>query len=534
MYPKYQNGSRYFLYARKSSESEDRQVQSIDDQITRLNELARDFGLKIVDTLTEAKSAKKPDNRQIFDRMIERIKSGEADGILCWQINRLSRNPIDSARVQWLLQQQVIKSIQTIDKEYRPEDNVLLFNVESGMANQFILDLSKNVKRGNQGKLEKGWRPGMAPIGYLNELSDHTIISDPDRFHLLRKGWDLMLTGRYTVPMVWKTINNDWGFRTAKKRRTGNKPISISGMYRIFTNPFYAGIIMHNGHEYPGKHEKMITMDEFDQVQEILGRKGKPRPQKHTFPFTGMIRCGECGCLITAEIKKKFIKKEKKLRYYTYYHCTRRKENYKCSQTSCVTAEELEKQINSEISKVSILPEFRVWALQVINRENDEEIQDRTMIYCNLQKTLTETQTQLDNLTKMRYRELIDDQTFLKERDELTDKIRELRKQVDRTEARTDHWAKIAQQKFDFAAYALEEFKIGSKDKKREILAELGSNFLLKDQKLTITAHPLLKQISERYFPLEKEYCTLEPGSWSENKRKNEALTSLILHWQAR
>ena len=135
---------KYFLYARKSSESEDRQVQSIDDQINRLKQLAKDLSLDIKKTYTEAKSAKKPDNRPIFNEIIQRIENGEAGGILCWQINRLSRNPIDSGKLSWLLQQGILKSIQTIDRQYLPEDNVLLFNVESGMANQFILDLSKN------------------------------------------------------------------------------------------------------------------------------------------------------------------------------------------------------------------------------------------------------------------------------------------------------------------------------------------------------------------------------------------------------
>jgi len=111
---------KYFLYTRKSSESEDRQVQSIDDQVNRLKELARDLNLEIKKIYTEAKSAKKPNNRPLFDEMIQRIENGEADGILCWQINRLSRNPIDSGKLSWLLQQGILKSIQTIDRQYLP------------------------------------------------------------------------------------------------------------------------------------------------------------------------------------------------------------------------------------------------------------------------------------------------------------------------------------------------------------------------------------------------------------------------------
>ena len=129
---------KYFLYARKSSESEDRQIQSIDDQVNRLKELSDNFGLKIEKIYTEAKSAKKPNNRPVSEEMMKQIENGEASGILCWQINRLSRNPIDSGKLSWLLQQNVLKAIQTIDRQHLPSDNVLLFNVESGMANQYI------------------------------------------------------------------------------------------------------------------------------------------------------------------------------------------------------------------------------------------------------------------------------------------------------------------------------------------------------------------------------------------------------------
>src|SRR3989344_3428546 len=132
---------KYFLYARKSSEGEDRQVQSIDDQINRLKQFAKDVNLDIKKIYTEAKSAKKPNNRPLFDEMIQKIEDGEADGILCWQINRLSRNPIDSGKLSWLLQRGVMKSIRTMDREYLPEDNVLIFSVESGVANQYILHL---------------------------------------------------------------------------------------------------------------------------------------------------------------------------------------------------------------------------------------------------------------------------------------------------------------------------------------------------------------------------------------------------------
>ncbi len=524
---------QYFLYARKSTEGEDRQVQSIDDQVKLCKEKAKRLNLKIKKVYTESKSAKKPNNRPVFDEMMKRIEAGDAQGILCWNINRLSRNPIDSAQVQWLLQQYIIKSINTIDREYLPDDNVLLFNVESGMANQFILDLSKNVKRGIQSKIEKGWRPGMAPTGYKNDVLTHTIAVDQERFDLIRRAWDYTLTGNYTVPQILDKLNNEWGFRTLKKKKVGNKPLAMSGLYKIFTNLFYAGIIVHKGKEYPGKHKIMITLEEFDRAQVLLGRKGRPRSKKHKFAFTGMIRCAECGCSITAETKKKFIKNTKEIRYYTYYRCTKRKRHLKCNQKP-LRKEKLEKQIIENLNEITILPEFKDWALEVLNESNDKEITERTLIYEMQHRTLVNTQKQLDNLTKMRYRELISEKEYIKERNNLQKDITRLKDKLKHTEQRANNWLELTEKTFEFATYARVHFINGDLETKKKILAGLGSNFLLKDRKLFIQGNKWLQPIKQGYPVLEKEYQRLELDKTCLNKTKTESLTSVITRWQGR
>ncbi len=525
---------KYFLYARKSSESEDRQIQSIDDQVNRLKELSRNLNLELVDVYTESKSAKKPNNRPLFDKMIERIENKEADGILCWQINRLTRNPIDGGKLAWLLQQGILKSIQTIDRRYLPEDNVLIFAVETGSANQFILDLSKNVKRGIQRKLNDGWRPGPPPQGYMNDLATHTIIKDPDRFDLIRKMWDLMLTESYTPPKILEIANNKWGFRTRKLKRLGGKELSKSGIYKIFTNLFYAGIIEHKGQQYPGKHEPMITPEEYDKVQIILGRKGKPRPQKHHFAFTGFIRCGECGCLYTAETKTKIIKNTGELKKYTYYHCTRRKKEINCSQRKSIKEEDLELQIEKELEKYTILPEFRDWALEILNKRNDKEIKDRTKIKESQDKALIQTQKELDNLTQMRYREMIDDEAFMKNKAVIEAKITEIKATRGEIENRAEKWLELTEKTFNFATYARQAFITGTLERKREILMSLGQNAIIKEGKLVIKPYEWLKPIAKNYPSLEKEYLALEPTKIPLNKAKTEALTSVRARWQGR
>jgi DNA invertase Pin-like site-specific DNA recombinase len=182
---KYEHKTKYFLYARKSSESEDRQVASIESQISELTKTAKENNFEIVEILSESQSAKAP-GRPIFAKMIERIYKGEAQGIICWKLDRLARNPVDGGNISWMLQRGIIQHIQTHERDYYPTDNVLMMSVEFSMANQFILDLSQNTKRGLRTKAEKGWYPGPAPTGYLNSLSkrrgEKKIIKDPKRF----------------------------------------------------------------------------------------------------------------------------------------------------------------------------------------------------------------------------------------------------------------------------------------------------------------------------------------------------------------
>ncbi len=525
------NKIEYFLYARKSSESDDRQIQSIDDQVHRLKRLAADFNLSIKKIYTEAKSAKKPNNRPLFNEMMKGIEDGEANGILCWQINRLSRNPIDSGKLGWFLQQNVLQSIRTIDREYLPDDNVLLFSVESGSANQFILDLSKNTKRGIQSKLEKGWLPGLAPIGYLNANGDSPIVKDPERFNLVRKMWDLMLTGNYNPPKILEIASREWGLTTRKTKRHGGKELSRSGIYKMFTSQFYAGVIEMKGCLYQGKHEPMITTEEYDRAQILLGRKGKPRPQKHKFPFTSMIKCKECGCFYTAETKTKIIKSTKEVKQYTYYHCTKKSKIIKCSQTKNIREEDLESQIEKELEKYTILPEFLQWALEILNEKNDTEIKDRAQIYDIQHKTIVKTQKELDELTRMRYRQLIDDEAFLRERSALQIKIEELKSKLRETETRAQTWLELTEKTFKFATYARKAFLTGGLETKKEILSCLGKDPVIKDGKLVIEPNEWFAPIINNYPAIEKEYLRLEPDKMLGNQSKTEALASVRTLW---
>ena len=299
---------KYILYARKSSEDKSKQVLSLESQVIEMNKLASNLGLDIALTYTESKSAKLPNNRPLFLEMVKLLENNRSEdyGIICWKIDRLSRNPIDSGKIQWLLQQGHIKAIQTSDRQYLPSDNVLLLNIEGSMANQYILDLSKNVKRGIQTKIEKGLWPNFAPIGYLND-GKGGITVDKVRARYIKKIFKLYATGNYTMKELANLMFKE-GFRSR-----GNVKYHKSKIYKLINDPFYCGTMVFHGKEYPGKHETIISRKLYDDCQKVMLEKQHPKKKRAYFPFRGLMTCAKCGCLLTASRKKK---------KYVYYYCT--------------------------------------------------------------------------------------------------------------------------------------------------------------------------------------------------------------------
>ncbi len=279
----------YYVYVRKSSESEDRQVASIPAQIEELKKIAQKNDLRVIDTFVEEKSAKEP-GRVVFNDMLDKIHKGHAQGIICWKLDRLARNPVDGGSINWMLQQGIIQHIQSYERSYYPTDNVLVMNLEFGVANQFIIDLSVNVKRGQRQKLDEGWLPHKPPLGYLNnkyhEPGRPPIYKDEKTFYLIKKCWHLLIEKQYSLDRL-RSIAKEMGLITQ-----GGKPVVKSQFHAMFKNPFYYGHFLWNDELYEGKHEAMISKQEFDIAQKIISGKYKSRPNYRIFPFTGLIRCG--------------------------------------------------------------------------------------------------------------------------------------------------------------------------------------------------------------------------------------------------
>ncbi|MBF0593875.1 MAG: recombinase family protein [Candidatus Omnitrophica bacterium] len=463
----------YIIYARKSSESEDRQVASISSQVDELKRLAKERNLKVVDILTEEKSAKAP-GRPIFGQLLADISNGKAKGILCWKLDRLARNPVDGGSITWMLQNSVIQKIQTYQRAYSPMDNVLFMAVEFGMANQFILDLSVNTKRGMRAKVQDGWFPHKPPIGYLSnkhKLPEHPpIYKDPTRFNLVRKLWDMLLEKKYPVEDFYQ-IAIDIGLRTAR-----GKPYPLSAFHLLFRNPFYYGSFNWKSELFPGKHEPMLTKTEFDVVQKLLDTRSVTRAKSHLLAFTGLIRCGECGASITAEHKKKH-QKNGNTHQYTYYRCTKRIKK-DCSQMP-IRSDRLEAQIQDIVSLIQIPASFHQWAIKTLKEERLKETADRDGINQAQRKCLEDCTRKLDALFDMRVNGEITPEEYQAKKEVLSQEKAKYTKLLEEAAYRQEAWLARAEALFDFAEKAKEKFENGTFEVKRDTIAKLGSNLSL-------------------------------------------------------
>ena len=551
----------YFIYCRKSSEAEDRQVLSIESQTRELEQLAAKLNLPVAEILTESKSAKDP-GRPVFNQMMQRLYRGEAAGIICWKLDRLARNPVDGGSIIWAIKQHGIKVMTQAQSYAREDDNIILMYIEFGMAQKYVDDLSKNVKRGLKTKIENGWYPGVAPAGYLNNTNkltgENTLIKDPERFALIRRMWDLMLTGLHTPPTILEIANTQWGFRTRPTRKMGGRTLCRSAIYKIFNKPFYYGWFEYpkgTGRHYRGKHEPMITEAEFDQVQALLHRKGNPRTQSHPeFAFTGIIRCGDCGQMVIAEEKHQIMCGNCRLKFayrkreacprcetpiekmqnplflrYSYYHCAKSRKP-RCPQR-CLSEQELEHQIDQALASIHISERFKDWAIKYLHELHETESAARNEIILAQQKAYRDCLRRIDNMVKLKTSpgnqdgSLLSEEEYSRQRFELLKEKSNLEESLQDTGDRVEKWLNLAEQTFEFACTARNRFATGDAMTKKQILMTIGSNLILRDKKLLIEAKkPFLileKSLSASELekvPIEPEMDEMPQGQKGENR----------------
>ncbi len=417
---------KYCLYARKSSESEERQVLSIDSQIKEMLQLAEREGLEIVTMKRESHSAKETGQRPVFNEIVEELRAGKFNGILTWAPDRISRNAGDLGKIVDLMDSGKLHEIRTFGQKFSNNPNekflLMILGSQAKLEND---NRGVNVKRGLRTRVEMGLWPGMAPLGYLNQkLMDRKcqLAIDPARAPVIKKIFEKVAYEQWSGRRVYNWLRFELNFHTR-----GNRPLTLSGVYKILDSTIYYGPFEYpkeSGNWYQGKHEPLITKELYEKAQAHLKRDQIVRETKE-FSFTKLFTCGYCQSGISAEEKWKQLKNGGSNRYI-YYSCARSRDR------NCK---------NQYIREEDLITEL----LKILDKVNLNELGMRQRLEDEIARFNIFQRSVLGSTDKVKNRADTD--------------IR------------------------NYAKYILKE---GTVNEKRELLANLRSRIVYKDKKLTL------------------------------------------------
>jgi site-specific DNA recombinase len=347
-----QGALRYCLYARKSTESDEKQAMSIDSQVKEMLSLAQRDGLKVTEIKWEAHSAKATGQRPVFNEMLQEIRNGRYNSILTWAPDRLSRNAGDLGAIVDLLDQKVVVEIRTFSQKFTNNPNEKFLLMILGAQGKLENDQKGvNVKRGLRARCEMGLWPAPAPTGYANERRTDRkgyVMIDPNRAPIIKQMFEKVAYEKWSGRKVFRWLN-EIGFTTP----TGKK-IWLSNVYKILSTPFYYGEFeypLKSGTWYQGRHEPIISKELYMEAQKVLRSEQDLKYENKEFAFTKLIKCGKCGSGITADEKFKKLK-DGTVNKYIYYGCTRSR-NINC-KNGYLREEELIQQLINIIDQVNI------------------------------------------------------------------------------------------------------------------------------------------------------------------------------------
>lgn len=471
------NKLRYIRYSRKSSEAKEKQVASVNDQNSECGEYATREGLRIAYRLEENKSAFKPNKRLAFKEMIELIETGKADAILVWNVNRLSRNPLEGGQIMQLLLDGKIKEIRVSNGEkYTQDTNSFVLQIQLGMSTEFSSKLGRDVKRGLKHKVERGEYPARKFYGYSmvgekgrKNLKPHTFESP-----LITKSFELASSGQYSLTHI-----STYLFSKGLTGKNGKK-ITKEGIRRILTRTAYYGFFEYKGELYKGDYTSLITKSLFDSVQEAL--KDRSKPKVHIWgkvSYNGLLKCPCCNSAITTTYKIKHYKGTNRTVKYVYLHSTKRKGQ--CTE-SPVPIAEFEKKMLDKISQISIDKEVWDLGIELLKAKNKEELNINHRQSKKYHKEYLGVQAKISQIIEMRANDELTKKEFMIQKQLYLQESARLDGLVNDIKDSANNWLELAEEFLDNAFYARSVMESDKVVEKRKLLMAVGENFYLTDK----------------------------------------------------
>ena len=456
-----------FLYARKSTDVEDKQVLSIDAQLNELRELAEREQISIVAEFVEKQSAKAP-GRPIFNDMLTRIETGEAEGIIAWHPDRLARNSVDGGRIIYLLDSDKIRTLKFPTFRFEPDpQGKFMLSIMFGQSKYYVDSLSENTKRGLREKVRRGEFPCRAPFGYLNDYRTRRISIDKDRAALVKELFERYASGNSTLDSL-RSFLAERGISSAHGKLVGRFFVSW-----VLSNPVYYGHFRYNGEVHEGIHQPIITKRLFDNVQAVLNRRWRYSPsEKQGEPkaFLGLLRCAECGSAITAEIQKG----------HTYYRCTKKsRATVRCHQPY-IREESLDAEISALLKPFALRADWADEMLLRVKKEKKQSAQSAAQVVAGKRAEIEKVNLRLQKLLDSFLDGVIERNDYIAEKAKLMSRKKSLEEQSSALSEGRANWLEPFQNWVLTARNAGEIAQRGSPKEKKALAQQVfGSNLVL-------------------------------------------------------
>lgn len=487
----------YVLYARKSTESEDKQMLSIPAQLTELRRFAARLELRIEAELTESYSAREP-GRPVFSKLLKDVAGGRVQGILCWKLDRLARNPIDGGALTHYLGKGLLREIVTPEGSYTGSgDSKFMLSVLFGAATKMTDDLSVAVKRGNQALAERGRIPGIPPLGYIKVRPKGAlrgaghVVPDPERFPLIQRLWRELLAGGVTVAELWRRASQEWKLTTRGTKGRPSGPIRVGHIYHLLENPFYTGRITLHGEVYVGEHQPMITPAEFERAQTIVRRTDAPRPSRNLFAYAGFLRCGHCGGrLLVGETHT-----NRQGHVYVYYRCGRRRPGYPQCFAPAPREEQVTADVEQAMRSLALPPRILSFGLEAISWWAKEQRLQINSLAKASEAELARAKARLTRLTDLALDGSVDDAEYVAHKAELRARISQLEDGIRHPHESIDTWLSTVSEAFSLGATLRDAFLRADTQARRCLLAQVYVNLLVTNRKTAPILRPPFEEL---------------------------------------
>jgi DNA invertase Pin-like site-specific DNA recombinase len=363
------------ILARVSGKEQESSGYSLDSQVKLMQGYNEHKDMVTAKVFRIAESASKSEQRKIFKSAMNFIEDNGIKHLIVEKVDRHVRNFHDAVETHdWLMADEqrcvhFVKDSLVLHKNSRSQE-WLNWGIRVVMAKNYIDNLREESMKGSAEKLAQGWLPGVPPPGYktITENGKRIHVPDEQTSKLMLKAFKFYLKPGESIESTAKYMA-DLGIVT----RPGN-PYVKSHLQRVLTNPFYIGINRIKGKEYRGVQQTFIPKPLFKRVQEKM-HGGRPQAyKKHHSPLKGIIRCEDCGSIVTWQLQKGH-----------YYGVCRRLTN-ECKQGKMLREDYVEELVLGRLKKL-VCPSQKIidWVAKTMREQYKDQIAERDRKTATLQ-----------------------------------------------------------------------------------------------------------------------------------------------------